>query len=225
MEIPFDDTGITILVGGLGCGKTELSANLAFCMAKKYNDLIHIIDLDNIKPYFKIRNLDEKYRISNVNIVAPDIRYSFADLPIISPEARTIAEISEHVIVDVGGDASGARVLGGYSEVISKRKYNMFFVVNSSRPFMRDFDSALLAIRDIENMSSLKVTGIVNNTHMMWNTTTDIFEDGRKISKRLSFELGVPFVFSCVSVDSILEKKDFYDENLFKMELFFLNKI
>lgn len=225
MEIPFDDTGITILVGGLGCGKTELSANLAFCMAKKYNDLIHIIDLDNIKPYFKIRNHDEKYRISNVNIVAPDIRYSFADLPIISPEARTIAEISEHVIVDVGGDASGARVLGGYSEVISKRKYNMFFVVNSSRPFMRDFDSALLAIRDIENMSSLKVTGIVNNTHMMWNTTTDIFEDGRKISKRLSFELGVPFVFSCVSVDSILEKKDFYDENLFKIELFFLNKI
>ena len=86
MEIPFDDTGITILVGGLGCGKTELSANLAFCMAKKYNDLIHIIDLDNIKPYFKIRNLDEKYRISKQEekvLEAWDEFYKMIDLRVI----------------------------------------------------------------------------------------------------------------------------------------------
>ncbi|MBR0518490.1 ATP/GTP-binding protein, partial [bacterium] len=101
----------------------------------------------------------------------------------------------------------------------------MFFVVNASRPFMRDFDSAFLALKDIENMSGLKVTGIVNNTHMMWDTTSEIFEEGRGISKKLSSELNIPFVFSCVSVDSILEKRDFYDENIFKMDLYFLNKI
>ncbi len=220
--LPFDETGLTVLTGGLGCGKTEIAVNLAFSIFRLKNRPVSIIDLDNIKPYLKARNLDDKYRISDIRIIAPEAGYSDADLPILPPEARSVIKSgNSSVIVDVGGDEAGARILGGYAEDISPRDYNLFFVINISRPYLKHTAAVINMISEVENQSGLKVTGLINNTHLMWDTDEKIIENGRRVAMETALELGVPFAFTCVHGGIDLKPTL---EPVFKLDLYFLNR-
>lgn len=221
--IPFALKPVIILTGGLGSGKTELASNLAFAISSETGETVHVVDLDNVKPFFKIRDLDEKYRTSGVRIVAPPGLYANADLPVLPPEARSLIERGGGtVILDIAGDESGARVLGGYRDEIEKRDRHFFFVLNISRPYPRDVEGILEMARGIEAASGLKITGLVNNTHMLWHTEEDTVRLGHERALEVSRLMGVPLVFSAVKKD--LDIKGF-QEPVFKMDLYFYNRL
>lgn len=219
-KLPFDNTGLTILTGGLGSGKTELAVNLAFCISQTED--VAIVDLDNIKPYFKARNLDEKYRTTGVRIIAPEAPYSDTDLPILPPQARSIISGSKSsVIVDAGGDEAGARVLGGYAEEISQRNYKLFFVVNISRPYLRNSEAIVEMVKSIEYQSGLKASGLINNTHLMYETTLEVVEKGRIAAQEAADILNIPLAFTSLRKDLPQKPKG----NIFEMDLYFYNKV
>ncbi len=224
--IPFDNSsGLVVLAGGLGCGKTELAVNLAGRISETEARPVLIVDLDNVKPYFKARNLEESRRPHGVRIVAPPQGFSNADLPVIPPEARAAITIrSSSVIVDVGGDESGARVLGGFRDEIEARGYSFFYVVNLSRPFLRDAGSVVAMLREIERQSGLRVTGLVNNTHMMELTDSALVEKGRAETRRISEMTGIPFAFTCMASGSGVELCD-PSEGVFEMDLYFSGRV
>ena len=55
---------------------------------------------------------------------------------------------------------------------------------------------ALFHLRSIEEETGLSITGIVNNTHMLTETTTDDILKGYELCQKLSRSTGIPILFS-----------------------------
>lgn len=199
---------VVILVGHYGSGKTEIAVNIAF-YHKQTNKEVTIVDLDLIKPYFRCRLLREDFKARVIRLVAPEGGTFYADLPILLPEARGILEKSlnddEKVILDVGGDDLGARVLGSVSDVVQTSQTDLLFVLNHNRPFAENVDSVIKKIREIEGAAQMKITGLVANSHLMEQTTTEDVINSLKISKEVSERTSIPIMF-CAIINHLGEK-------------------
>ena len=123
-----NENKLIIVIGAYGSAKSEYSINLA----KKYRDEDHgvaLCDLDVVNPYFRSRDVREEFAELGIDVVAPEGEYKHADLPMISPRVRgMILKTDKTVILDVGGDPTGARALGRFVAEIKKRGYEMHFV-------------------------------------------------------------------------------------------------
>jgi len=179
------DTGLTIIVGNFGSGKTEISVNLALYFKSLVKD-VQIADLDIVNPYFRCREAKDIMEEKGIRVVVPVDKFHWADLPIVLPEIRGMLDQKDAaVIFDVGGDDLGARLLSTFSSVISNRPYEMLQVVNERRPFTETADGVEKIMREIEEASRLEVTGLVSNAHLMNETTTEIILRGLDLCRRV----------------------------------------
>lgn len=193
------DKRVRIIVGHYGSGKTEFSVNYAIKLAKNKQEnqdektQIAIADLDVINPYFRSREkesiLDDYGIISHSSI----LRNSALDLPAISADL-SVPLLDDHYeyVMDVGGDELGARVLGSMNEIIRKQPYDMFMVVNANREFTVKASEVVKYIREIEGASKLTVSGLVSNTHMLWDTSLEDIEKGCVLVEEVSRLTGIP---------------------------------
>ena len=121
---------LIVVIGAFGSGKSEYSINLA----RKYNKIgkkVTLVDLDVVNPYFRSRDIQEKFAEIGIDVIAPEGEFRHADLPMMSPKIMgAVQNENSLVILDVGGDPSGCRTIARYVANIKKRGYQMHFVVN-----------------------------------------------------------------------------------------------
>jgi len=183
---------ITVITGHYGSGKTEVSINYAIHLAQKGLKTA-IVDLDIVNPYFRSREAGDRLKEYGIKVVCTNQRYLYADLPALSPEIYGVLQNKEYYAVfDVGGDDVGATALGRYNKYFKEEDYEMLFVVNVNRPFTKDKESVIRYMREIEAASRLKVTHLVNNTHLLKETTVEDLLKGQKVVEEVSRELGIP---------------------------------
>jgi hypothetical protein len=196
---------ITILSGHFGSGKTELAINLALQERKKY-DKVAINDLDVINPYFRTREVAHLFKEHDIELISPKGNLAAADLPIVSGEIyRILHDPRYKLIIDPGGDKDGATALGQYYHEWKDMNPEMYFVLNANRPYVSTLEGALYTVREIEKVSRLKVTGIINNSNIGSATTMDEILRGFELSSLLAENLQIPLLYTCVSTH--LEKK------------------
>ena len=103
---------VTVFVGHFGSGKTEIALNGALELAAAGSS-VTVADLDVVKPYFRSRSARAILSDAGVDLLAPTGANVHADLPIIVPQIRScLRDEHSRLILDVGGDDLGARVLG-----------------------------------------------------------------------------------------------------------------
>ena len=189
---------VTILVGHFGSGKTEIAINLAFGLRNRGAD-VTLVDLDLVKPYLRCRLAKDDLETRGVRLVAPAGEHFYADLPILVPEARTVAQngtgLRSRRILDVGGHDLGARVLGSLSGLLNPQTTDLLFVVNANRPFAEDLPSLRQMLHAIQAAARLAVTGLVANTHLMDETTPQIVREGIRVARELEAATGIPLRF------------------------------
>ncbi len=61
-----------------------------------------------------------------------------------------------------------------------------FFVINANREKTQTSEEVIQYIKEIEKSSKLKVTGLINNTHLIRFTTIDDVLRGQKVAKEVS---------------------------------------
>jgi len=189
---------VIIICGHYGSGKSEISVNTAFLLKEKYDDVI-MADMDIVNPFF--RSVDARTALENkgIKVIAPMYANTNVDVPVVGPEISVaLRHNSRRVILDVGGDEDGAKVLGRYYHEINHDDYDMFFVFNRSRPMTTDLDETITYIREIEGASRLKISGIINNTHYLEETTVDDIMHGLELSREITKETGIPLFATCV---------------------------
>lgn len=220
-----NDKRIRVIVGHYGSGKTEFAVNYAIKMAQQGRKT-SLVDLDIANPYFRSRErqalLEEKGVLVFSNTFGYDIT---ADLPAITARIRTPLEDKEcNTIVDAGGDHSGARILIQFNKYFTEEACDIFCVVNANRPETSTLDKALSHIWRIEKETSLKITGIINNTHLVKETVAEDILKGYALAKEVSQVLNVSVKYNCCVerlINDLTNKSiDIEDFNVFPIKLY-----
>lgn len=197
MEI--DLTGIVVVVGNYGSGKTEVSINLAIHRKRAGVD-VRIADLDLVNPYFRTREARGPLSEMGIEIVLPPDQYLQADLPILSPSiAGMIRRPAELTLLDVGGNDVGATVLATLEHVFKNKPMRVLQIVNPLRPFTETIEGCLKIREEIEQAAKLAVDGIVGNANLIDETSVDDIYDGYDFVKQLSEQSGLALEFITVA--------------------------
>lgn len=189
---------VHIITGHYGSGKTEFALNYAIKRAEKHNNIV-IGDMDIVNPYFRSREKKAELEKMGIRMVSSSSGYSSADLPALSPEIYGLLQNENlEVILDVGGDPNGARVLGRYYEYFKAGNYDMWMVVNANRPNTQNAKDVLYYIKGIQDNSRISITGLINNTHMIRETSKEDIIRGNQLVEEVSKDTGLPIVFTSV---------------------------
>lgn len=183
-----------LIAGHYGSGKTEIADNLAAMLAEN-GEPTAIADLDIVNPYFRTRECREVLERSGVQVISSNFAGSpYEDTPGLVPEiASCFFRTDRTNIIDLGGDPAGARVLGRYKKYMPE-KYEMWMVVNKRRYYTGTAIAALEYLRDIETVSGLRFTGLINNTNFCEETTAKDVADGDEMLLELSRITGLPII-------------------------------
>ncbi|MBC8478171.1 MAG: cobalamin biosynthesis protein CbiA [Candidatus Delongbacteria bacterium] len=187
-----------IITGAYGSGKTEVAVNLAVYL-KQFHESQSIIDLDIVNPYFRSREAVEFLEAAGVEVVVPRGEQFFAELPIILPEVRGhLSDPQRHVVVDVGGDDVGARVLRSLQGAINTEETEFIFILNVLRPFTSTVQGASRVMKEIEQAAGMRITALAANAHLMDETDASVLAGGYEITSQLAAKSGLPFLFMTV---------------------------
>jgi len=206
----YNQTGRKIIVTGhYGSGKTEFSVSLAMLMAAEHAGELAIIDLDIVNPYFRSRERRDLLEKAGVSVYgsAFDAEVT-AELPALSASLRApLEDAGCRVIVDAGGNDSGALVLNQFGKYFDDDETTVLTVVNASRPETSKLDGALEHISSIESITGLTVHGIVNNSHMARETTVETVTRGHELCKEICNVTGKRLYCDCYA-DGIVNPDD-----------------
>ncbi len=185
---------VQIVTGHYGSGKTEFAVNLALRLSRTMRPLT-LVDLDIVNPYFRSAERRQLLESHGVSVLASSCD-GIADLPAL-PAAlmRVWEDETVNAILDIGGDAIGARVLARFAPYLETTPHDLLFVLNANRPETRTADAAIQYLRSVEESSLQRVTGLVNNTHLCRETTQADIEKGAALAHAVSERTGVPVLW------------------------------
>ena len=187
---------ITIIAGHYGSGKSEISVNLALA-----NKVDYFVDLDIINPYFRTRALDQLFEEHGIHLVESTVKGMLnSDMPYVSGEgAVPFVNTNLTAIYDLGGTENGARVLVQFVDRATDfENIDFLCTVNIYRPETATAEKILQTITLLEAETQLKITGLINNTNLMDETTEQDIIDGEEVLKEVSKQLQIPIVYTVV---------------------------
>ncbi|MCL2756659.1 MAG: ParA family protein [Coriobacteriia bacterium] len=198
----FSLPALTIVVGHYGVGKTNLALNLVLLQRKTLQGgktSQALVDLDIVNPYFRSGDFARGLQTLGISLLGPVHGASNLDTPSLMPGidvAITEASPKHPVIIDVGGDADGARALARYASMIENQPDRMvLYVVNSARPEVSTPQAALQIMREIEETSGVSITHIAGNTHLKEQTTAETVIASLPYVLNLAVDAELPVAF------------------------------
>jgi hypothetical protein len=204
LPVPSFEKGIIVIVGSYGSGKSEVAVNLSRHLVATQADPVAIADLDIVNPYFRSREAAHQLQTLGIRTINPTGGQAYADIPIVLPEIRGAIEQNRgKLVLDVGGDDVGARILSSLADAFVENGYELLLVLNANRPFTSDVDGCLKMMHEIESASRLRFTGIVANSHLMESTTPEVVRSGLALARLVSERSGLPVVFLSATTDII----------------------
>jgi hypothetical protein len=198
---PFNNR-ILVVTGHYGSGKTEFAVSLALKLSKEavrpYPRLA-LVDLDIVNPYFRSRERMDILENAGIRVYGGVYKTEItAELPELAADVRAPLEDKGCLtIVDVGGNDSGAKVLNQFKKYFTPEETAVLAVLNFCRFETRDAASAGLQVESIEKTTGLRVEGIVNNTHLLRETTAETVIGGHRRSVEFCGKTGKTLWCDC----------------------------
>ena len=211
---------ITVFVGYYGSGKTELAVNYALALRASGKKVV-IVDFDIVNPYFRTKDAAQMLSEKDIRVIAPGFANSNLESPALPPEIYSVFVDQDcYVVFDVGGGEDGAIPLGRYYSYFQKEECDVFFVLNERRMITADLEGAWDAFSEIAAVTRIPVTGIINNTHLKEETTTDMVLKGQVLAEELSAKTEIPVVYIGGRADVICDLSQEYQDLLFPIQTY-----
>lgn len=206
------DKRIIAITGHYGSGKTEIAVSLALRFAannKRPYKKISLVDLDIVNPYFRSR--ERRELLNNAGIEVYGSMYNTeitAELPALGANVRIPLEDPDCMaIVDFGGNDVGAMVINQFGKYFTPDNTSMLAVINMNRPDTSTIDGAMDHLAAIELVTGKKITGLINNSHMLRETTPDLIINGHMFCQQLATKCNIPIWADCFPAELISEKE------------------
>jgi len=192
---------ITVITGHYGSGKTEFAVSLSMqaLTIHEANKKTALIDLDIVNPYFRSREQRELLESKGISVYGSVYEEEIgAELPALSADIRAPLENNGYnVIIDTGGNDTGALILNQFTKYLTGNDTTILTIVNANRPDTGDIDGIITHMESIEKATGLTITHIVNNTHMLGETTAADIRHGYDLCKKVSDITKKPVLCSC----------------------------
>lgn len=193
------DRRVLVLVGGYGAGKTQLAISLAMKQAKEGKP-VALVDLDLINPYFRSRDIATTLEHEGVEVIRPEGDLAFAENPSLPPQIDgALRDKARQVILDVGGNETGATIVGRYHTLLEADDVGVLQVVNVFRPFSSTIEEIERLRMDMERKSHLKVHGWINNSNLLDWTSREDWQKSVELMQALVRQDKIPWVTSGVN--------------------------
>lgn len=217
-----DDKRIVVFIGHFGSGKSEISVNYALKIKNETKAKTAIIDLDIANPFFRSREKKEEMEALGIENLSNMYGKTITDeIPALDPAIRRPLENKEYrAVVDAGGDPSGAKLLVQFQRLLMNGDCDVFAVVNANRPETRNLKKSVEMLQSIEYACGLKITGIVNNTHMIRETTVADIIRGYSLAKQISEQMQIPIKYSTCEKHLLPELMTYVEKNPMDCEIF-----
>jgi len=164
---------ISVFLGEAGCGKSELAVHWALTAAKARRS-VHFFDLDQTKPLMRSRDVEDLLTAAGVTV---HYGAQYADAPIQAGGlVPLLLDQMQTVILDVGGNDTGAKLIGGYAHLL--KDADVWFVVNPYRPWSSTVEHIDGTLSAILRASRLKLPRFLLNPNLGQDTTPEEFLAG-----------------------------------------------
>lgn len=208
-----------IFVGEAGSGKTEIAVNFALALLPLTDKEIHFFDMDQTKPLFRSR--DVRGMLEEKGIVF-HYEEQFADAPtMVGGVNEALADPGRIAILDVGGNDTGSKLIGGFSGWANAPRTMTYFVINSYRPWSREIgeiDVTLTAVLGAAHIG-LENTAVISNPNLGRTTTAEEAAEGeKKTAAMLSGLLDISFV--CARNEIAAEVAEETGQPVFPLEIY-----
>ncbi|MDR0841449.1 MAG: ATP-binding protein [Christensenellaceae bacterium] len=193
---------IIAVTGHYGSGKTEFAVSLALWeagQAERRFARLAVIDLDIANPYFRSRERRGLLEEAGVAVYGGAYREEItAELPALGANAKApLEDAGCFAIVDLGGNGEGAKVIHQFHSYFEGDQHEVYCVVNANRPDTATVEGALEHIYSIQAATGLRVTGIINNCHLLRETTAQTVLKGHALCEKVQARLQLPIVCDC----------------------------
>lgn len=189
---------IQIIVGHYGSGKTNVAVNMAIRLTNIAESQVSLVDLDIVNPYFRAADNKDLLESNGIKAILPKYANTNVDIPTPPIEIKSVFDTDCYSVFDVGGDDDGAIVLSVYRDQIISKGYEMYFIYNVYRPLTSDPNDAFILMKNIEKVTGLQFTGIINNSNLGIETTVDDVLDSINKADTLSNLSGVNVICTTV---------------------------
>lgn len=202
-----DDKRIRIITGHYGSGKTEFAVNYVKKLRESVDGRVAIADLDIVNVYFRSREEKEELEEKGIQVIASNLDTAVADVPAVSG-AMTMPVINKEYqyVVDLGGNDVGTLVLGRIKPLLDHAEADFFMVVNAYRPNTSTPEGIIEQMENLEYAAGLKVTGFINNTNLVRETTAECLLHGDEVLKEVTKRTGVPVKYVSYVKDVMTEE-------------------
>jgi cellulose biosynthesis protein BcsQ len=215
---------ILIVTGHYGSGKTEFSVSLAMRLARaKTGERLAVIDMDIANPYFRSRERRGTLEEAGIEVFGSLYDKEItAELPALGARLRAPLENKSYrVIVDAGGNDSGALVLNQFKKYFTPETSTTLAVVNFSRYETQNAETAAAHIAAIEYATGLRVEYLVNNTHLLRETTAETVARGHRLAMEVCEKTDKRLFCDCYPAPVVREAELFsIGENPFPLGLY-----
>lgn len=201
---------VTVITGHYGSGKTNVAVNFAAELARQ-GEKVSAADLDIVNPYFRTADFKELFGDLGVTLVASVYANSNLDIPALSFDLERICREEGYVLIDVGGDDSGAFALGRYKQVFdelaARGDLDVLYVINKYRYLTSSPEEAVQLMYEIEQAARVRHTGIINNSNLGCETTFTTAADSLEFAEKVCRLTGLPLEFTSVPENSVIPEE------------------
>ena len=217
----FDDKRLNIIIGAYGSGKSEISVNAARIMKEsKPENKVLIADMDIVNPFYRSADAAKKLEDLDIRVVLPSYAGSNVDAPVLSGEMYVIFDDESYSgVFDIGGEDMGANVLGSLKSRLEGVDAGLYMAVNTLRPFTSDAVGIAQMVHELQEAARMKITGFINNTNLLEETTPEQILEGEGIILEASKLTGIPLLAT-----TVMENVDISSINLECKEIITLKR-
>ena len=197
-----------IITGHYGSGKTEFCVNLAMdAVTRTRVGDVTIADLDVINPYFRSREKAQRLAAHGITVMGDCLDNNTGqDLPAVSFAFLSRIRSGRAVVVDLGGGKMGINLLAScYDAINSGINYEFLCVLNLFRKETSSPADMINFVRQINGTSKISVTGLVNNGHMLHDTTAQHVLASQQAVCEAAHVLGLPIKYTMLRRDILNE--------------------